>query len=88
MHFANKYYHPSRRGEYSEEGLCRMKFGYYLHEEVSSHTSKEENKRLYHVAWQMQHLLNSKEAEIRGACKNNPKALEHFSKHKSLDEIL
>lgn len=67
------------------EAIDLLKFGYDLNEDVSSYTSKEENKRLYHVAWQMQHLLNSKEAEIREACKNYPKAFEHFNK--KLDEI-
>lgn len=62
------------------EAIDLLKFGYDLHEEVSSHTSKEENKRLYHVTWQMLHLLNSKEEEIREACKNNPEALEHSNK--------
>ncbi len=68
------------------EAIDLLKFGYDLNEEVSSHTSKEENKRLYHVTWQMLHLLNSKEEEIRDACKNNPKAFEHFNKR--LDEII
>ncbi len=67
------------------EAIDLLKFGYDLNEDVSSYTSKEENKRLYHVAWQMQHLLNSKEAEIQEACKNYPKAFEHFNK--KLDEI-
>ena len=67
------------------EAIDLLKFGYDLNEDVSSYTSKEENKRLCHVAWQMQHLLNSKEAEIREACKNYPKAFEHFNN--KLDEI-
>ena len=67
------------------EAIDLLKFGYDLNEEVSSYTSKEENKRLYNVAWQMLHLLNSTESEIREACKNNPKAIEQFNKR--LDEI-
>ena len=67
------------------EAIDLLKFGYDLHEEISSHTSMKENKRLYHVTWQMLHLLNSKEEEIREACKSYPKAFEHFNK--KLDEI-